>query len=255
MTIGWVKLKVLAASVAVCLAAIAESAYASGPVKIPGNHPADIASLRAATRADASAQLEFSVVLGLHNQAVLEKLLAAQQDPTSSQYHHWLSAEEFNQRFGPTAAQIDAVKHWLAEAGFVIVKVDRRSRTIAVEGSVATAEAAFATQIVSNGSNFGNTSDPSVPAELAGLIADIRGLDNMRAVAPAGLHRMGSIRPSMVHSPTELVVAMADAVDPPPSEQAPPLSGASFDGSTAFGPFDIEAFYNEAPLISAGNSG
>jgi len=146
---------VLAAAVAVCVMAMAESSYASGPVKIHGNHPADIASLGAAARADASAPLELSVVLGLHNQAALEKLLAAQQDPTSAQYHRWLSAAEFNRRFGPTAAQIDAVKNWLADAGFVIAKVDRRSRTITVKGSVATAEAAFATEIVTEGQTSG----------------------------------------------------------------------------------------------------
>jgi len=195
-------------------------------------------------------------VLGLHNQAALEKLLAAQQDPTSPQYHRWLSAAEFNRRFGPTAAQIDAVKNWLADAGFVIAKVDRRSRTITVKGSVATAEAAFATEIVTDGSNFGNTSDPSVPAELAGLIADIQGLDNMRAVAPAGLHRTLSIHPPTVDSPAELVLALADLADPSPSEQNAPTSpGVTYGGTTAFGPFDIETFYNEAPLISAGDSG
>lgn len=149
---------------AFCAMAMAESSYASGPAKIHGNHPADIASLAAAARADAGAPLELSVVLGLHNQAALEKLLAAQQDPASPEYHHWLSGAEFNRRFGPTAAQIDAVRNWLADAGFVVAKVDRRSRTITVKGSVATAEAAFATEIVTNGSNYGNTSDPSVPA-------------------------------------------------------------------------------------------
>jgi subtilase family serine protease len=254
MTIRRVLLPTLAAAAAVCAIAIAELAFAAGPVKIHGNHPADIASLADATHADGGAQLTLNVVLGLHNQAALEKLLAAQQDPTSPKYHQWLSAAEFNRHFGPTAAQIDTVKKWLADAGFSIAKVDQRSRTITAQGSVATAEAAFATEIVTNGSNFGNTSDPSVPAELTGLIADIQGLDNMHAVAPAGLHRTGSIRPAVVHSPNEVVLALADATDPSASE--PPASpGVSFDGSTAFGPFDIETFYNEAPLISAGDSG
>src|SRR5271168_711146 len=101
----------------VCGMVLAGSSYAAGPSKIHGNHPADIANL-AAMRADGSAPLELTIVLGLHNQAALEKLLAAQQDPNSPQYHHWLSAAEFNARFGPTAAQIDAVKTWLADAGF-----------------------------------------------------------------------------------------------------------------------------------------
>ena len=77
---------------------------------------------------------------------------------------------------------------------------------------------------------------------LDGLIADIQGLDNMRAVAPAGLHRTLPIGPSITYSPTELVVALADASDPSTaSEQSAPVSpGVTYGGSTAFGPFDIE---------------
>ncbi len=256
MTIRRAKFPTLVAAAAVFAIAIAELAYASGPVKVRGNHPADIAGLANATRADGAVQLTLNLALGLHNQAALAKLLAAQQDPTSPKYHQWLSTAEFNRRFGPTAAQVDAVKKWLADAGFTIAKVDSRSRTITVTGSVATAEAAFATEIVTNGSNFGNTSDPSVPAELDGLIADIQGLDNMHAVAPAGLHRTPSIHPALVHSPAEVVLAMADAAGPAISEpDAVSTPGASFGGSTAFGPFDIETFYDEAPLVKAGNSG
>ncbi|HWJ40021.1 MAG TPA: protease pro-enzyme activation domain-containing protein, partial [Candidatus Limnocylindrales bacterium] len=246
----------LAAAAGVFAIAIAEMAYASGPARIPGNHPADIASLAAATRADSSAQLTLNIVLGLHNTSAMEKLLAEQQDPGSKKYHRWLSTDEFNRRFGPTAAQIDAVKKWLADSGFAIVKVDGRSRTITAKSSVATVEAAFSTEIVTNGSNFGNTSDPAVPAELDGLIVDIQGLDNMRVAVPAGLHRTASIRPATIHSPTEVVLAMADAADPSASDQNAATSpGVNFGGSTAFGPFDIETFYNEAPLINAGNSG
>ena len=47
------------------------------------------------------------------------------------------------------------------------------------------AEAAFATTIVASGANFGNAADPSVPAEFAGVIAAVQGLDNMHAVMPA----------------------------------------------------------------------
>ncbi len=31
--------------------------------------------------------------------------------------------------------------------------------------------------------------------------------------------------------------------------------GVTYGGSTAFGPFDVETFYNESPLINAGNTG
>src|SRR5260370_25172654 len=154
MTIWRAPLRGMAAVwfVLVCGMVLAGPSYGAGPSKIHGNHPADIANLTA-MRADGSAPLELSVVLGLHNQAGLGKLLAAQQDPKSPEYHHWLSATEFNARFGPTPAQIDAVKTWLTDAGFAVARVDGRARTITVRGSVATVEAAFATEIVTDGSN------------------------------------------------------------------------------------------------------
>ena len=46
-------------------------------------------------------------------QASLESLLDAQQNPASPQYHQWLTPEEFGARFGPADADVQKVTDWL----------------------------------------------------------------------------------------------------------------------------------------------
>jgi kumamolisin len=226
---------------------IAHTSSAQSLAKLRGNHPADIANLSRSTRADSASQMQLTFVMALRKKPALERLIAAQQNPSSPEYHHWLSAAEFNRRFGPTASQAKSVVHWLKRAGLDVTRVDSQTRTITATGAVAKVESALATEIMTNGVNYGNTSDPSVPGELAELIADIQGLDNMRAVAPAGLSHFNATRPVLAPSSENIVLAMADAVDPEP--------GATVGGSTAFGPWDVQTYYNEAPLISGGNTG
>jgi subtilase family serine protease len=239
--------------IAVCAFGTVRLAAAGDPgsIKIKGNHPTDLAHLGAVVHADPAMELHLTVVLGLHDKAKLEQLLADQQNPSSNRYHKWLTPAEFNRRFGPSPAQTDAVVQWLRNQGLKVTSVNQLGRTIDATGSVAQAESAFATTIVTSGPSFGNQTDPAIPAEFEGLIAEIQGLDNMHAVMPAGLHR----RPATSETPAkDAQVALAD-VSHPGVEGGPSVPGATVNGATAFGPFDIETFYNEAPLISGGNTG
>lgn len=52
--------------------------------------------------ADPAMTLKITVVLGIHDQAKLDRrLLADQQNPSSAEYHHWLTPAQFARRFGP----------------------------------------------------------------------------------------------------------------------------------------------------------
>jgi subtilase family serine protease len=224
-----------------------------GVVKLKGNHPAELARLGPVVHADPAMKLHLTVMLGIHDQAKLDQLLADQQNPSSSQYHRWLTPEQFNRRFGPTRAQTNAAVRWLESQGLQVKSINRLGRTIEATANVSQAETAFATTIVTSGANFGNTSDPSIPAEFNGVIVGIQGLDNMHAVMPAGLHR----RPPAAGAAPRRgpMLALADVAHPEADYGGAPSPGATVGGSTAFGPFDIETFYNEAPLIAASNGG
>ncbi|MEI9968088.1 MAG: protease pro-enzyme activation domain-containing protein [Terracidiphilus sp.] len=50
-------------------------------------------------------------------QAAFEQFLADQQNPASANYHHWLTAAEIGERFGPSDADVAAIKGWLQSEG------------------------------------------------------------------------------------------------------------------------------------------
>src|SRR5580693_8307957 len=242
-----------AVAAAAACALLLGQATPAGSVVIRGNHPAGaaagVASLSRAVRAERTMPLRLTIVLGVRNRAALEQLLADQQNPASSQYRKWLTPKEFANRFGPSDQQVNFVKDWLKGEGFDVVSVNRLGRTIQVRGNVETAERAFSTTVMAEGASYANTSDPSIPAEFDGLIVSIMGLDNMHAAMPAGLHR---VAPAASHSstrPEPETLALAD------NANSPSMPGATEGGSTAFGPADVERFYDETPLLSAGNSG
>jgi uncharacterized protein (TIGR03437 family) len=117
-------------------------------------------------------------------QADLDQLLAEQQTPGSPNYHHWLSPEEYAQRFGASEADVNKVVAWLQGQGLTIAAVARGRNWIAVNGPAPQIESTFQTEIheyVLNGeSHFANATEPSVPAELGSIIRTIHGLHDFR---------------------------------------------------------------------------
>src|ERR1700733_9066623 len=51
-------------------------------------------------------------------EAAIKSLLERQQDKSSSNYHVWLTPEQFGQQFGPSDQDIRAVTAWLMSLGF-----------------------------------------------------------------------------------------------------------------------------------------
>ena len=207
---------------ALCLiVALAHPAAADGPATIlDGNHPDEAAGIVGAAAASPSQTLAMRLTMALRNSGDLARLIAAQQDPASPEYHRWLTPDEFTSRFGPTDADLARVTRWLKRKGFAVTSADASTREISFTGTVAQAQNVFSVKIAAtaDGRLYSNLGDPTVPAELAPLIESIRGLDNL-------LHSAPLIRRS---SP-------ASVVD---------------DTGPAFGPADIYTFYDETPILN-----
>src|SRR5271168_4027861 len=88
------------------------------------------------------------------------------------------SIGEYNQRFGPRQADLDAVSEWLRSEGFTVEPVSNGA--LKFSGTVAQAEHAFSTRIelFGNGTTYANVDDPSIPARFDCVIAAVLGLDN-----------------------------------------------------------------------------
>jgi hypothetical protein len=117
-------------------------------------------------------------------QADLEALLAAQQDPSSPQYHQWLTPDQFAARFGMAQSDIDKVEGWLQQQGFSIDSVARSHNVIRFSGNVGQVDSAFATQmhfyIVGGVRHFAPSTALSVPSAIAPVVAGIRNLNDFR---------------------------------------------------------------------------
>jgi len=162
----------------------AASAQAGNFVTLTGNHPEAAADLAATGTAVAPYQmLQMEIYLKPRNQAQLDKLEQEQQDPSSPEYHKWLTPEEYDQQFGPTAADVSQVSQWLTSQDFTVTYASAQQGRIKFEGNVANAQTAFNVDIKasSDGKHFGNVEDPQVPASLAPKISFVSGLDNLHA--------------------------------------------------------------------------
>ncbi|HEY6420265.1 MAG TPA: S53 family peptidase [Candidatus Binataceae bacterium] len=144
-------------------------------IKIAGNHP-HIAITPEWRPAASDWKLNMKTVLALRNRAELQELKRELQKPGSANYHKWLSTAEFMRRFGPTSDQMDEVVKWLKTSGFAVTSSNIGTRTVHFSGSVANAERAFSTRILSNANFYANVSDPQVPAAIGNSIAAVMGL-------------------------------------------------------------------------------
>jgi hypothetical protein len=88
----------------------------------------------------AERRMNLSFVLPLRNQAELSDLLNRLYDPASPDYHHFLSVEEFTQRFGPTAEDYQAVVDFAQAHGLTVTDRPANRRLVPVSASVARLE-------------------------------------------------------------------------------------------------------------------
>ncbi|MGD1091829.1 MAG: protease pro-enzyme activation domain-containing protein [Bryobacteraceae bacterium] len=167
-------------------------------------------------------------------QADLQTLLAQQQDPASPNYHRWLTPEQYAERFGASADDVNAIASWLQGHGLSIAATARGRNWIAVNGTAVQVEGAFQTEIHSylvNGENhFANSTEPSVPNALGGVVKAIRGLHDFR-MKPA--YRAP-------HSPT------GEAVKP---------DYTTGRGTHYLAPDDFATIYDISPLYTSGING
>src|SRR6201988_4378004 len=127
-----------------------------------------------------------SMMLGLkrtpEQDAALATLLREQQDPTSANYHKWITPQEFGARFGPSDHDVQAVTSWLQSHGFQGVEVSPSRTVIHFSGTAGQVHEAFRTTIhryVVNGEeHWANSTEQQIPAALSNVVAGVGTLHN-----------------------------------------------------------------------------
>ncbi len=116
-------------------------------------------------------------------QSALTEFLSAVVSSSSAQYHQWLTPAQFADPVGASGAYGAALTAWLNTQGLQVTFTAQSRNFIVVSGTAAQLESAFGVQMdnfrLANGaSGFANTADPVLPANIAALVANIRGLNN-----------------------------------------------------------------------------
>ncbi|MGD0348582.1 MAG: S53 family peptidase [Terracidiphilus sp.] len=117
-------------------------------------------------------------------QTALDTLVEAQQDSNSPNYRQWLTPAEFGVQFGADDLQMALVTTWLAGHGFTVEETSAGRRLIAFSGTAGQVASAFHTELhryaVDGVEHIANSSDPQIPATLAGVVAGVVTLSDFR---------------------------------------------------------------------------
>jgi subtilase family serine protease len=131
-------------------------------------------------------------------QKAINLLLAQQQNPKSSNYHKWLTPEQYADRFGLSRNDMQQMTAWLKSKGFTMIQQAHGRNWISFTGTAAQVQNAFGTEIhhfnVNGELHYANATAPQIPAALSGVVTGFRGLDDFRP-RPHGIRRNNGVRP------------------------------------------------------------
>jgi len=181
---------------------------------------------------------------GPAQEAALEQLLQDQQNAASSNYHKWLTPQQFGAQFGPAPQDIQTIVSWLQYHGFTVNRISNGSTVIDFSGTAGQVQSAFATSIhrytVNGASHWANSSDPSIPAALSPVVAGLVTLHNFPR------HAMNVRAGIFKKDPSTGLILRADSSAPQATFQCGSANG-SFP-CYGIGPYDLGAIYNYLPL-------
>jgi uncharacterized repeat protein (TIGR01451 family) len=155
-----------------------------GRAFLRGHVPAIVSGLQAKETLSPGTNLCLSIGLPLRNREALTNLLGQIYDPSSPNYHHYLTPAEFTAQFGPTAADYKMVINFAKVNGLRVVGEHSNRMLLDVTGKAADIERAFNVNLLvyhhptENRDFFAPDADPSVPAGLP--VLDVGGLSNLR---------------------------------------------------------------------------
>jgi subtilase family serine protease len=173
-----------------CLMAAGLADQTPGYTRLSGHVPAKaLGSAVLISRLPSATPLSMSISLPLRNQQELDEFLAKVSDPADPLYGHYLTTQEFIDRFCPTQADYDAVATYARTIGLKVTGTQPNRILLNVSGTAGTVEAAFKLHL----NNYRNTegrvfyapdNNPAVADSVVSLISGVIGLDNAAVWQP-----------------------------------------------------------------------
>jgi Pro-kumamolisin, activation domain/Viral BACON domain len=156
--------------------------------------------------------LNLAIGLPLRHQSELHQLLQQIYDPSSANYHHYLTPQEFTGRFGPTQKDYDAVIQFAQANGLEVTTTYSNRALVDVSGDAGTVEKTFHVKLheyrhpVENRNFYAPDGEPSV--DLAVPLLHIDGLNNFVIPHPALVRKqnLAGVRPASGSGPGGLLM-------------------------------------------------
>jgi subtilase family serine protease len=140
-----------------------------------------------------------------------QKFLDALYTPGSPDYHKFLTAEEWNERFSPSEADEQALVDWTQSQGFKITKRYANRLLVGVEAPVGQIQKALGVDVNRyelNGTTvFSNDRDPVLPRQLSGIVSSVMGLNSIQVVRSRLKKSKGLTYPDYAEGPPTAVIA------------------------------------------------
>jgi subtilase family serine protease len=174
------------------LAALLTPAHAAGGTRavLAGTRPAWAAAAQDTGADPGRAPVTARVYFSGQDRDGLARYARAVSDPHSPLFHHYLTPQQAQRRFGATPRQITRIRGWLVDSGFTVIR--STAHYLAVRGPVVAAQKAFGTRFHTYRRNAqvfrAPVHDATVPTALAHDVLTVTGLDNApRLVHPADM--------------------------------------------------------------------
>lgn len=145
-------------------------------------------NLQPAARLPGSTQLNLAIALPWRNQGELTNLLREIYDPASTNFHHYLTPQQFAERFGPAAADYEAVAAFAQSNGLTVTARHANRLLLDVSGPVEQVERVLHVRLWSYHHPkeardfFAPDAEPSL--DLSVPVLHIGGLDNYALPQP-----------------------------------------------------------------------
>lgn len=213
--------------------------------------------------------VNLNIALNLNRQA-LDTCLNAIYDPSSVNYHHFLSPSDIATRFAPSAADVAKVTKYLTDQGLAVTQTYKTNAAISVQGTATQVEKAFSLNLQQYQKNGGTIYQPdkaaTLPTDIQGLVQSISGLISNAPVncgsnpTPGPLqcsyirHSGGPILPTGMKLPAQPKAPSVDG-DCTFAATGTPLIGSAPDGSKLLEWSDLRQAYGLTNLASGGFDG
>lgn len=164
------------------------SVFAADWKILPGHVPHEVSGLSPLTAVPGTNQLRLAIGVPLRAPAALDHYLDQVYDAASTNYHRYLTPQEFTDRFGPSEQDYEAVQQFARGAGLTIVQTHSNRLVLDVMGPAAAVERALHISLhyyrhpAEQRHFFAPDAEPSVAASLP--VADVQGLSDFTKPHP-----------------------------------------------------------------------